>query len=231
MRVYARFLSIFMFLTLCFGMGVPLQVEAGSNVEKNTPWIDSKENDGIIYFLFSSPSRIERYDLTTEAFLNPITLFDTPTAFTLDSEGLYVCFDNRIDYLTLDGFVGTPLHITSSSVNRLFIFNEFLYLLQDRTLISINKYTGERIDYHESFYELEGISVSTKHQKIFARTKNVTPSDIHQIAIYDDGSFGDQIGSPYHGAYPNARKTYLFPNEEQVVDSSRQHDFIFFFLE
>ncbi|MBA3285464.1 MAG: hypothetical protein H0U27_10465 [Nitrosopumilus sp.] len=222
MKVHSRFLSIFLFLAFCFGIGAHLQVEAGSKIGKikNTSWIDSQENDGIVYFLFDSPSRIERYSLDKEAFLNSIPLFDIPTAFTLDSEGLYVSFDKRISYLSLDGFEETPLYDISSKVDRLFTLNEFLYLQQGQTLTSINKYSGKGIASREYWYSMNGISVSKKKEKIFARTNGISPSDILQISMNVNGSLGHQKDSPYHGTYPNASKTYLFPNEERVVDSS-----------
>lgn len=223
MKKYSLFLSLIFFLTLCFGLGSHFQAEAKLTVPQKietASWIDSQENDGITYFLFDSSPRIERYELESETFLDPIILSDTPTAFTVDPEGIFVSFSRRTSRLTLDGSKEAHLHNSSSNVKNLFTFNEFLYLQNNQTITGINKFSGKRVFYKDYFYGMSGISVSKEGKKIFARSTGVSPSNILQISINADGTLGDQRGSPYHGSYPNARKTYLFSNEARVVDSA-----------
>lgn len=222
MTVYNRFLSFICILALCLGVGFHFQAEAGSKIDniKTFPWIDSQENEGVVYFLFEFPSRIERYSLIDETFSDPIPLSNMPTAFAVDSEGLYVSFGDHISYLTLDGSTERHIHKTTSDINNLVTFKDFLYLQKGNTFTSINKFSGEIIDSREYFYSVEGISVSPKQQKIFARSTGVSPSDIIQIALNADGSLGKQVGSPYHGDYPGASKTYLFPDETRIADSA-----------
>ena len=41
-----------------------------------------------------------------------------------------------------------------------------------------------------------------------------------QISLFPDGTMGPQGDSPYHGDYPNASRTFLFPNQARLVDNS-----------
>ncbi|MDQ5852588.1 MAG: hypothetical protein M3380_11075 [Chloroflexota bacterium] len=71
------------------------------SLQQVAPWIDSMESGGRAYFLFSSPARIERYDLNSQTWLPNITLAYTPTAFTVDAEGLYISFGRRTSRFAL----------------------------------------------------------------------------------------------------------------------------------
>lgn len=92
-----------------------------------TAFGNSAEHVGVAYFMFSSPPRIERYDMNSENWLTSIVFSDTPAAFTVDADGIYVAFKNRVSRFELDGSGETHLHNTPSSIQSLLTFN---YILQ-----------------------------------------------------------------------------------------------------
>ena len=184
------------------------------------PWLDSKESDGIVYFVFQSPARIERYDMNAETWLADISLGDTPTAFAVDADGLYISFGRRTSRFDLGGTGETHLHNTSSDATELFTINEFLYIYFSDTLVSVNKFSGTLISSKDYWYSMRGIDVAPTIGKAFARTTGVSPSDIVEVILNSDGTLGNQNDSPYHGDYPSAAKTFVFPGETRVADNS-----------
>ena len=67
---------------------------------------------------------------------------------------------------------------------------------------------------------LRGVSVAPSLGKLFGRDSGISPSDIVQINVNADGTFSGSSDSPYHGDYPGASKTFMFPDDSRVADSS-----------
>ncbi|RYD32571.1 MAG: hypothetical protein EOP85_21610, partial [Verrucomicrobiaceae bacterium] len=55
---------------------------------------------------------------------------------------------------------------------------------------------------------------------LLAVEQNRSPSDITFVSYDENGKFLAGGASPHHGDYPGASKTWVFPSEERVVDSS-----------
>ncbi|MCB0213496.1 MAG: hypothetical protein KDJ52_29405 [Anaerolineae bacterium] len=207
------------------------EIEAASThktnpmVETSTLWLDAQESGEIVYFLFQSPARLERYNLTTETWLSSITLSDTPTAFTVDADGLYIAFSRRVSHFQLDGTSETHLRNTDTDIKSLHTIGAYLYINYSSypygKLVSVDKISGTFIDSKSYLYDvLNGSSVAPSIGKLFARTSGISPSDIVQVILNTDGTLGSSTDSPYHGNYPNATKTYVFPGDGRVVDSA-----------
>jgi len=81
---------------------------------------------------------------------------------------------------------------------------DFVYLKTGTTIWSLEKGTGTLIDSNSYFYRMGGISVATSINKAFARSTNVSPTDVLYLELNPDGSLGTQDDSPYHGDYPSA---------------------------
>ncbi|HSH78260.1 MAG TPA: ELWxxDGT repeat protein, partial [Herpetosiphonaceae bacterium] len=206
--------------------GVPAKNGAETrSLQEVAPWIDSTESGGRAYFLFTSPARIERYDLNAQTWLPNITLAATPTAFTVDAEGLYISFGRRTSRFALDGTGETHLANTTDDARSLFTIGQFLYINHSLypygKLLSVNKTSGALIDSKEYLYNvLNGVSVARSRGKLFARDSGISPSDIVQVILNSDGTLGAVTEGPYHGDYPDASKTFLFPGDARVVDDS-----------
>jgi hypothetical protein len=184
-----------------------------------TPWLASKESDGIAYFLFQTPARIERYDMADGVWLADITLSATPTAFAVDDEGLYVSFGTSSSRFAPDGTDETHLCDTASSVESLFAVGQILYIHYYKTVISVDKLSGAVIDTREYFFAMKGVSVAPSAGKMFARTAT-SSSDILEVILNSDGSLGNQTDSIYMGDYPDASVTYVFPGDDRVAEDT-----------
>ncbi|HEU5104144.1 MAG TPA: PKD domain-containing protein [Roseiflexaceae bacterium] len=192
---------------------------------QTAPWLDSKVQDGIVYFLFATPPKIERYALQSGIWLSPIELAATPTAFTVDSDGMYISFGRSTSRFTLSGAGQTHLLNTITDVQSLHTIGQFLYLNYANypygTITSINKLTGVQVDSKDYIYAmLVGTSVAPTRGKLFGRDTGLSPADIRQVVLNADGTLGASTDSPYHGDYPSASMTYVFPGEARVADDS-----------
>ncbi len=182
-------------------------------------WIDAREQDGVAYFAFAEPPRIERYDLAAGSWEPPISLADPPTAFTVDADGLYVAFGHRVSRFALAGSVEVPLFTATADVTSLLTRGAFLYVDAD-AYHSVNKLTGVPVDSRSFTRNLSGNSISREFGKIFGRTTSSNPPNIVQVGLRDDGTLGAQSVGPYAGKYPDALRTWTFPGGGRVADSA-----------
>jgi len=191
----------------------------GASAE-SLPWLATQENAGIVYFAYTSPPRIERYDLAAQVWLSDIGLAEAPTAFTVDPGNLFVSFGRRTSRFTLAGTGETHLKNTPANVSWLAVMSNQLLLQAGGDFWNLNKLTGAELDTASYFYSLRGVTAAPTLRKIFGRTTGISPSDIVVLSVNADGTFGTQNDSPYHGAYPDASQTYVFPGEARVTDDS-----------
>lgn len=211
-----RTLTVILFsITLLF-LNVSLSMSAAL--------IDAKRNGQIVYLLMDSPASIERYDFNTQSFLTTIQLLDTPVAFSVDNDGLFISYGRYVTRLTLDGASEVRLRNAASDILMLFTWQDHLfYYTEDYNrgyVYSINKTTGELTDQKDYSYKMRGWSVAPTHRKVFSRTTGVSPSDILHFSFNGDGTLNDQDDSSYHGDYPNATNTFMSSDESLVIDTA-----------
>jgi hypothetical protein len=194
----------------------------GSSFAQEGRWLHTVQNGDIAYFLSGAPAEIVRYDLSSKQFLSPVILSQPPTAFYVDDDGIYVAYTRTMARLDLDGSNETALANAVGTVRNLVTFSSSLYGTVDSNpnFIRIDKFDGTVYEQPSFFYALKDLSVSPARMKIFGRNSGVSPSDIMQITLESDGTLGTMTDSPYHGDYPNANATYVFPDQAKVVDDS-----------
>jgi len=188
-------------------------------------WIDSKQQGNLVYFLYDSPAVIKRYDLNLEAFISDLTFGNSDaTAFHVDSDGLYIAFNRNLSRYSLSGTNGISLGNSDATISEIIASSSAVYAAYSDNLMSIRKSDNTLIETKDFFYRMNGLSYSPLKGRLYARNVGISPSDILYINLPADGSFNnnhpDQTDSPYHGDYPNASETYLFPDEQRVVDNS-----------
>ena len=188
-------------------------------------WHDFKRQGDIVYILYESPAIIKRYNLSTESFLADLTFeSQDATAFHVDSDGIYIAFDRNLSRYSLTGTNKINLGNTSSTISEIVSSDTHIYAHYQRYLRSISKSNNQEVASKEFFYGMGGLSYSNIKERLYARTTSVSPSDILYIDLPNDGTlpsqYPPQTDSPYHGDYPNAAKTFIFPNEQRVVDDS-----------
>jgi hypothetical protein len=197
------------------GSFIPEATDQTASVELSEP----TQFDTTVYFVHAFPSFIERFNLSTETWLNELDLSDIPTAFHADADGMYVGFGRRVSFLEANG---TERHLanTSNDITDIISNDNWLFVLNARNLLIINKFTGSRISDTELWYSA-GLSIAPDRNRIYGRTSGLSPSD---ILYYDydpvTGALGGAVDSPYHGDYPYATQTYIEPGGTRVFDDS-----------
>jgi hypothetical protein len=195
---------------------VPSLAEAG--------WIGSARNGDTAYFLFDSPSQIQRFDLHDGSWLTPIPLPETPTAFTADDDGLYVAFGRRTARFALDGSGEQTLHNTATNVNELVVGPTVLYVFSggyySSVLQAVDTTYGKLVDEASYFYSMHGVSLAPTVGRLIGRDQGLSPCDIVRVDLGPDGGFENQHDSPYHGDYPCGTRTFVFPGEARVADNA-----------
>jgi hypothetical protein len=131
-------------------------------------WVDSCEQGGIAYFLFSNPAQVLRYDMNAGSWLAPVSLSQTsaPSAMEALPEGVYISFGASNFLYSLDLSSATPL--PNSSINTYHIFSNpsFVYLVGESNegnavFTSVNRSTGEIANFSDSGLEdLWGVEAS-----------------------------------------------------------------------
>lgn len=194
-----------------------------------TKWISAQRVGNSAIFLFADPPRFERFDLAARTWLPAIPLssdFGPPTCSWVDADGLYVTYGGRAVYKhDLSGGSTTHLINTTHDISGLLTDGDTLFInfveYSPSQFTSISKSTGAIIGtYDRLFYSLQGLSIAPTLGKIFGRSRGISPSDII-YANYD--ATGKVVGgsdSPHHGDFADASKTWIFPSEQRVVDSS-----------
>ncbi len=186
-------------------------------------WTQTKTHEGIVYFLYDSPASIKRFDLNSEVFLDELTFTttDDATAFAVDASGLYMAFGRNITRFDLDGENPVSLANTSFDITEIVTSDLNVYAYYSSYLTSIAKSDNSVVETYDFFYSMKGLSFSKLQKRLFARNLGVSPSDILYLDLPDDGTLPtNQKDSPYHGDYPSANRTFLFPNEARIVDDA-----------
>lgn len=186
------------------------------------------EHESIGYFLNQTHSRLERYDIAGETWLTPVSVANpigTPTVAHSDDDGIYVAYGKAVYRYDLGG--GGQTHLLNAQDNVIAIHSDGNLLFLNHTngyyarIISIDKTTNTIIDTIDNYIDaVYGSSIAPSVNRIFGRTMGISPSDITYVGYRDDGTFTGGAGSPYHGDYPGASTTWVFPNDSKVVDSS-----------
>jgi len=186
------------------------------------------EHGDIGYFLNANPPRLERYDIPHEAWLSPVLLADSdggPTAGLVDDDGIYVAYDKAVYRYDADG--GGRTHVLNAQDPVIALHSDGNLLFVNHTaglyarFISVNKTTNTIVDTFENYVDsVRGSSIARGVNRIFGRTQGISPSDISYVAYDDNGNFTGGGASPYHGDYPGASITWVFPNDGKVVDNS-----------
>ena len=175
----------------------------------------------VYYFIFNSPNRIERYDLNSRAWLPPVPLQSTGSALWVDEAGIFVSEDRAVIRFALDGSARTPMGNSQYTVRSLFTSGDLLVFNSgDREFTTLNKLNGNFLSTFDYWYAGVGFSSAPALNRTFFRSSGVSPSDIHYLEIGADGKLIKGNQSPYHGDYPGATRTFVFPNGARVADDS-----------
>ncbi|MEM7144637.1 MAG: fibronectin type III domain-containing protein [Verrucomicrobiota bacterium] len=196
---------------------------AHSDAQTLPTWVDFQVEGDIAYLLRKSPAQIMRYDLNTQSWLSALPLAEIPDAFAIDSTHIFISYGRKIERIDKSGGNLTHVANTPDDVTDIFIDGNVLLAVRS-TAQSVNSYDKTTFSLLESDFRtrhrLIGCSIAPGLNKVYGRSSGVSPSDIDYVSFDDTGDLLTSNDSPYHGRYPSASKTWVFPNETKVVDNS-----------
>lgn len=208
------FLSLLLWLAAFFAPPAEAQPQV---------WVGRRTQGELHYVFF--PSRVERLHLPTRTWLSPIptpALRGSVTAGWVDADGLYLAYGTALFRYALDGSNETHLLNFSLAVGVGGVLSNatHVFAISGSSITSFRKSDNGVVDQKTFSYGYLGPTISRKKNAIFARSGSVSPADIHRTTINANGTLGLQADSPYHGTYPSASRTWMFPDEARVVDSA-----------
>ena len=188
------------------------------------------EHEGIGYFLSETTAQVLRYDIDAESWMTAVDVTSgvgLPSVLHVDSDGLYVAFNKSVFRYGLDG--SNETHLLDAARDVLAIHSDGNLLIAHSGggrvdgAVSLDKDTNAVLDTTDGFqffYNSTGTSISESTNRIFGRSTGISPADITYLSYDENGNFIRNDGSPYHGDYPGATKTWTFPGGSRVIDSS-----------
>lgn len=181
-------------------------------------WSHAATSQGIAYFAFPSPLTVERYDMSAQVWLAPIALTGSPSAFTVDADGMYVAY--ATGQIARISHSGVQTVLATQSAQHLAVAGNLLFAVSGSQVRTLHKNTGAQLDDSSFFYSMIGHSVAPQVSKLFGRSSGVSPSDIIYIQFTAGGMLTTQDDSPYHGDYPGANQTWVLPGGAHVADNA-----------
>lgn len=193
-----------------------------TSVQAFALFVDSKTQDNTVYFLFSAPNKIARYDMASQSQAMDIALAKVPTAFAVANGKAYVAFHRELREVDLATGSSVFVRNASSDVINLTLLNGFIYATESTGIVQIIKVADFSLVASDS-YSYRGAASNTpssEHSAIYSRSTGVSPSDIEKMTVAADGKVINVIDSPYHGSYPGADKLYLNASQSKIYDNA-----------
>ena len=189
-----------------------------------TPWVQAIQVGDEMRFLYGNTVR--RYNLTTRQWLLSVTLPRSgATAFAGDGSINVVAYGTNL-YRYGAGWSGEQASgVASSAVDRVFLDGSLIIATHSSGLYArittFSRASGAQLNSREVYVDsIYGASYAPGINRLFGRTSGISPSDIVSASYTDAGIISGPWGSRYHGNYPGASRTFVFPDERRVVDTS-----------
>lgn len=191
------------------------------------------ERNGVFYLLdatpgAANPNRLLRYDSNAGQWLGTIVLpaAETPRGLAVHASGIFIAFDRSTYRYSFDGTTNTFVANSATSNQSLQILGDVLVIVStgylQTALATFDANSLVLLASGQSAYphSCNGASAAPAMNRIFCRTSGISPADIIYVNIAATGAIGTTTDSPYHGAYPDANRTWVFPDGARVADSA-----------
>jgi kumamolisin len=192
-------------------------------------WLDAQQQGSIVFFLYATPAQILRYDMNAGAWLPPVALSGTPTAFQVAQEGVYVAFGTTTSRFSPDLSTMTAFSSTATVTTSIFLNGNYVYLLGTGneggagTFTSYNRSTGTLAattnGENENSY-FSQVAVSGVLGKAFGWPGYFVGENLASVYLNADGtvSASSPLGLNYE-LFDFATKAYVFPGGLLVADN------------
>lgn len=115
-------------------------------------WVDSQQHNGVMYFLFSAPNKLVRYDLINETFLDEIKFDNVPTAFTISNDIAFVAFHEKLDAINLTSNVSETVYTLPLDLRSVSTMGDLLFLVDANfNILVLNKTSHEPVELAEKY--------------------------------------------------------------------------------
>jgi hypothetical protein len=189
-------------------------------------WIKAVEFEGVVYFLFSSPAQIRRFDLATGTWLSPWSLPFPPTDFGFASDAIYVLTGPNI--VKYDRALANPttLIVGFASPTGFVVAGDYIVTVTQEfpsNVRSYNRSTGADGAVTSVFSFHKGYYYNSVSGRIFG-LRSGSPPDIISAVIGSNGTFGTSMDSPYHGNSSVGNRIIPMGNDRVADDSGTVYD-------
>jgi hypothetical protein len=183
---------------------------------------------GIVYLLDDDYRLVRRYDIATDAFLQPweIDLGATALAVSPDGADVYVGYDGgRIDHFDAESGTKQFLAALAEEVLSMAVADDWLFTIdpsgawESHSLIRRSDgVLTATADWRSSSHE---IAYAPLLRRVFTLRDGTSPNDIIMTDVdVMNGLLSADQDSPYHGDYAVGHPLRIFPDETRIIVSS-----------
>lgn len=180
--------------------------------------IDSKQENDTVYFLFSNPNKIIRYNLTNASFLAEIPLDKSPTAFNPTEQYIYIGYNRELRRTNKEGSLNTLIRNFSTDILHLSKVNSFIQVVEEsNTMSSINS-TDYSIRYTDHIYSVQSILGSSSNQSYYYRRNDF--STIYKTTLSDNGGITIVTNANSRNSKPSGNELFINKYNNNIYDNS-----------
>ena len=185
-------------------------------------WTAKRVHNGIVYFGNASPARIERFDLSTETWLDPLTVSVSPNVLFVDDTGVYVGNQREVRKLGLDGSGEAPVFNATFDVAHLEGDGTFLFVMHPGSsygrISSLRVSDYQLVDTWSGVYEFtSGFTIDPVQKVLYGVNTYTTAYNAGALRYNNDGTFGTYASGVWGNGSFGAAALYLSPDRRILV--------------
>lgn len=182
--------------------------------------VDSKTYEDKVYFLFSSPNKIIRYDMSVQAKLTDISLSKIPTAFTIHAGKAYVAFGRELRVIDLTSGTNTFVRNASADITDIIIMNDFIRIFEQRSTLTTLKLSDFSLVSTENFSSVYNPIASEKQNSIHYHYVPEYQSQLQNIFFKKDGSRNFNFYPRFYNDDNPGTQSYINSSESKIYTNS-----------
>lgn len=214
------------FALLCIAWTGPAMAQAAPQSNKlivgsvgpaPTVWLDMHRHLDVVYFLFDTTNTISRFDLATRTWLSDIALSNTPHAFHVDANGLFVAYGSSLVQHNLDGTNPVTIGTAGNTVRWIDAIGDVLYFQGFNQTVAYDLINDVELGTYGSSSPFMGIV--TEPGRIYAIAEDFAPEQHLFLALNPDGTVASRTNSPFGEPRTTAQQLYLHPSGAYLIDN------------
>lgn len=180
--------------------------------------IDSKQQNDTVYFLFSNPNKIIRYNLTSASFLAEIPLDNPPTAFNPTEQYIYIGYNRELRRINKAGSSNTLVRNFTTDILHLSNVNSFIQVIEESDTISSINSADFSIRYTNHIYSVQSILGSSSNQSYYYRRNDF--STIYKTTLAENGGITIVTSANSRNSKPSGNELFRNTFNNKIYDNS-----------